>query len=1446
LKIPQRVCVGLLVFLCAGVCTRVLDASVLLSAVRIGSNHVQYSYSWTFPSPASPVHLALRCQNAVLPNHPLQGSTWVYALSNDVQTTSSGVVRMNILNPLDSASNAMSVVSLVSAPLNNAPLIQGSYVAQLYYSDTVGSNSVSSNAVITLDTETVQASMYSPVANGLYGRTMRIAYRQWEQGAANTVEMAFTGPSNTVFRMNAIVNTAVNNVLDVDVHNIVANNPVLSVSNTSLLDGAYTLTFRYQDSLRRPEAVTTISNIQIRTSTPPPVLIRPGPGSVEPQGVFEYMLPVQPLPGSVEINLVPESEAAPFKIPLSNMYGNVSVVSNDVPFGVYSVVLSYADFLNNPVVSVVANHVTFDLQTQPPVLHEPVNGVYRTIPLFYTLPEMPLTASVQYVFTGTDTHTVVLSNISNQTILNPLGLLSSSGVSTASSPTLPDGNYSVRLSYQDVYGHERAFSETRMITVDTRTLPAVITSPISESVSDVLNVAYVLAEAPLPSSVKWMLSGAASYDIALPDTLQGSFLWEPVTGVAFSEEEGWDSVVLGGVLPDGRYDLSLQYQDILGNPVSRTVVSDISLQTPHVSVQSYGAQEHQSEVWVDFSLSQTSNTPIQVHYETTDATALQGTDYEHRIGDVVWNAQEQGQKRIAIPLLDNTDYNEDTFFQVRVSSHSPVRLNQAWANVVIQNDDEKPSLYAMDVSTQETQNSVQVPVVMNGTSRQDVTVHYQTYLKTPLKEPTHTTSAGNLVWPAGTSGVQNATVVLHSNHAVTGTTQAVLRLSHISEATVKRSKATLFIQDAHEKGVVLEHTDDFTAVQTAQSTDEVHVRLSSKPHFQVVVYCYADPLLYLSPQVLVFEEHTWDVPRAVQLKHRAPVRNHPLKNTLLECVAYSTDESYQNLASEPLEVVVHAVDTQEQVSCDVHVFSSVAIENQAYAYVYAEADGACEHALDVPYHIAAHDVSYASMYPTLSGVLHWDASSPGMRTVHIPLAHNDMHQGVVLLDVDITQVEHAAVSQPQSTVAVVDEDIPSVWVSTYGEFYVFTDPQNTKVFSLSLQTKPMAPVTVVPVVSAGLVVLPETVVFEPNAWNNIVTLQVQPSVLHTDNPLEEGWMTFSVQSDDVHYEGYPMAPVLFDTPAALLNRTLQPSLHVSDVYVSERDSSAVFRVSVVGNALSPVSVRYNTYALNSVDHTDVSGTLSWDLENIHNEADVVVPLRNDDTQKGLRTVGVVLSQPVGAALFASHATAFVSDDDMADVRVFYDESPLRLGACEHTKTVSLVLASKPSHDVVVVLDADESLMLSKTHANFVPEQWNVPQTVHVACASAYTNPRYALYPVVVSVQSDDVFYQQLGPEVFEVSVEASQAKHSNPVDDEDTDPSDDPSQEDETNTVPVNNGGVANSDTQDGPNNVTPTAASPSKRASGCQGGCMQSFANTEFLWMCVWVVAMLRRRHQR
>lgn len=254
-----------------------------------------------------------------------------------------------------------------------------------------------------------------------------------------------------------------------------------------------------------------------------------------------------------------------------------SVFNGPITDSNYAVSLVYTDSLGNPAASDTNTNITVDTITVTPLLQDPATNSSNATALqvFYALPDVGvLPGSVKLTF---GPHVLTVSSLGELPgvwipfVFNPANPTASPYV--VSGPPIPDGTYSVTLSYQDDLGNPMASVTHTNVVVDTITTPPMFSAPAASTTYGThVPVSFQLPETALPGSVK-LSFGANELTLAGSQETAGSHNFTfPVNNPTSSAE-----IAFGSALSDGVYAVTLSYQDVLGNTAASVLHSAVEI-----------------------------------------------------------------------------------------------------------------------------------------------------------------------------------------------------------------------------------------------------------------------------------------------------------------------------------------------------------------------------------------------------------------------------------------------------------------------------------------------------------------------------------------------------------------------------------------------------------------------------------------------------------------------------------------------------------------------------------------------------------------------------------------------------------------------------------------------------------------------------------------------------
>jgi hypothetical protein len=192
------------------------------------------------------------------------------------------------------------------------------------------------------------------------------------------------------------------------------------------------------------------------------------------------------------------------------------------------------------------------------------------------------------------------------------------------------------------------------------------------------------------------------------------------------------------------------------------------------------------------SLSSAATDVVTVDYATADGTALEGTDYVAKSGQVTFQVG-QSQQTIEITIRGDLIQEPSEEFDVILSNANNATLGDATGRVTIENDDaaELPSISVGDVTVTEgnaATTTATFVLQLSAASTSPVTVDVQTADSSALAGEDYSPLTQTLTFDAGTTTI-NAVVTINGDATVEPTEKFFLNLSNPTAATIANAQA---------------------------------------------------------------------------------------------------------------------------------------------------------------------------------------------------------------------------------------------------------------------------------------------------------------------------------------------------------------------------------------------------------------------------------------------------------------------------------------------------------------------------------------------------------------------------------------------------------------------------------------------------------------------------------
>ena len=263
-------------------------------------------------------------------------------------------------------------------------------------------------------------------------------------------------------------------------------------------------------------------------------------------------------------------------------------------------------------------------------------------------------------------------------------------------------------------------------------------------------------------------------------------------------------VVRGDTAVEGNESFAVRLSNASGATIAdgealATILDDDAAPLPGLSIADASITEGNSGSRVmslTVTLSAPASGPVTVAYATADDTATAGSDYTASSGTLSFAAGETS-KTIQVTIAGDRVHEANERFKVTLGSASGATIADGEAIATITNDDAAPlpSLSIADASITEGNSGTKVmalTVTLSAPATGPVTVAYATADGTALAGSDYTASSGTLSFAAGETS-KTIQVVVRGDAAVEGNESFAVRLSNPSGATLGDGAATATI-----------------------------------------------------------------------------------------------------------------------------------------------------------------------------------------------------------------------------------------------------------------------------------------------------------------------------------------------------------------------------------------------------------------------------------------------------------------------------------------------------------------------------------------------------------------------------------------------------------------------------------------------------------------------------
>ncbi|WP_293776083.1 Calx-beta domain-containing protein [uncultured Oxalicibacterium sp.] len=745
----------------------------------------------------------------------------------------------------------------------------------------------------------------------------------------------------------------------------------------------------------------------------------------------------------------------------------------------------------------------------------------------------------------------------------------------------------------------------------------------------------------MPTTFTFVLGGGTATAGADYSTSAPTFS----NGVTYDSSNGTISVPAGVT----NFTVSVQTIDDAINEPSETVplviggvtgtgtITDNDAQ-PSLSINDVSVNEGAGTATFTVTLSAASGQQVTVGYNTSNGTAMAGSDYTAISGTLTF-APGEITKTITVPITDDTLSEGSETFNVNLTGATNATISDNQGVGTIVDNDVAPSLTINDVSVNEAAGTATFTVTLSAVSGQSVTVNYASADGTATAGNDYGSVNGTLTFAPGET-TKTITVQINNDAVHEGDETFNINLTNAVNATIADSQGVGTIVDNDPVPVINSINNPSTGeggtlvynvsvTGTSSTSTSFAYQLGGGTATAGSDYSTATPTfsngVTLSGGNLIVPAGVTNFTVTVQTLDDAI--NEPNETVPLQIGGVTGTGTIIDNDAQP-SLSINDVSVNESAGTATFTVTLSAASGQQVTVGYNTSNGTA---------------TAGSDYTATNGTLTF-APGETTKTITIAISDDTVFEGNETFNVNLTGATNATISDNLGVGTIVDNDAaptigsissPSV---NEGSALVYT----VNVTGTSSTSTSFAYTLGGGTASAGDYGTP--------TFSNGVTLSGGNLIVPA------GVTTFTVTLptvDDALNEPNETVPLVIGGvtgTGTILDNDAAPSLSINDVSVNESAGTATFTVTLSAVSGQSVTVNYassNGTATAGSDYTAVNGTLTFAPG--ETTKTITVQITNDTVYEGNETFNINLSSPNNATISDNLGVGTIVDNDPVPV-----------------------------------------------------------------------------------------------------------------------------------------------------------------------------------------------------
>ena len=694
----------------------------------------------------------------------------------------------------------------------------------------------------------------------------------------------------------------------------------------------------------------------------------------------------------------------------------------------------------------------------------------------------------------------------------------------------------------------------------------------------------------------------------------------------------------------------------LSSPINGTISSAAATATitdddapPSVSIQSVSGAENSGSLSSNVTLSGASGKTVTVDYASADNTSTAGSDYTALGSTTLTFAPGQTSKTITASLTDDAVDEINETFNIQLSNPTNASIGSGVGVFEIVDNDPAPTISIADASSaDETATATNLVVSLSSASEKTINVDFASSDGTATASSDYTPTSGTLTFAPGVTSQNIPVSILADSFDETNETVTVT-LTNPSNVTLSDAIGELTITDDDAAPSI--SISDITTPDETGVARLVTVSLASTSEQSISVdYSTSNGTATATNDYVADNGTVTFTPGQSSLT--IPI-------TIVQDNVDEPNETFTVGLTNPVNASISVSTatitiTDDEPTPEMTVAGTSITEAGANLNIAISLSGASSQSITANFATSDGSAAAGADYTNTSGVVTFN---PGItsQSISIPILADSVDEFDETFTVTLSSPTNAAVSSPNGTMLILDNDAPPTISIADASSLDETAASTNLVATLSAASE--KPITVDYATSDGTATAGSdytsgsgTITFAPGSTSENVPVAVLADT--TDEANETVTVTLSNPTNVTLNDAIGELTITDDDSA--------PSISIADVTIP--DETAVARtatVSLSAASAKTVAVDFATAdgtATATNDYSSASGTLTFNPGVTSQTVSVTIIQDSIDEPDETFTIG--LSNPVNASISVATGVMTITDDESAPVLSISDNTTI--------------------------------------------------------------------------------------------------------------------------------------------------------------------------------------------